>query len=156
MDMQQSFDRLLSLLKEESAASPLIDGVVHEMETNEVDFETAVADLPWDRAQQVYAARAAFDKLRGETPFVEGWDALLAGFEANRESALRIENVSCASCTYVVFSTSDNSKFVGVLKSLRTRDEVRERMADPRSFGHELARPMVRNTFIAGRFVSAN
>tara|TARA_R110002167_G_scaffold332264_1_gene539108 strand:- start:133 stop:519 length:387 start_codon:yes stop_codon:yes gene_type:complete len=66
--------------------------------------------------------------LRPENHFVIGYDRLLPALENSTQDFVNVSTITTNDGTYLVFSDYEYLNFIGILKSKRTLNEVRNRM----------------------------
>lgn len=127
--MQEDFDRLLKLIENQN--NKIVLELLSYYKSNEITYSTfendfRIADNK-SHILNIYQSRWKFEKQRENNQFVFGYEELIPKLTNTNFNSICISTITSNKGSYIIFTDNNKTEFIGILKSKRTLEEIREK-----------------------------
>lgn len=133
--IEEDFQKIVWLLQQHQSSNILSKEAVQCIWNGEIQYRSFDNDSSPGTSKEhllkIYEMRGKMEEeLRKGNSFVIGYEKLLPVFRQTKHEFVCISNVITNQGTYIIFSDYAKQDLIGILKSKRTLDEIRDRNED--------------------------
>lgn len=127
--MQNDFNKLIELVKHQN--NKIAIELFSNYKIGELSYSTSFFEVHSENNRldliNLYNSKWEFEKQRIGNQFVYGLEELIPGLKTTKVNNICISIINSSLGTYVLFTDFNKNMFIGILKTKRTLEEIRQK-----------------------------
>jgi hypothetical protein len=127
---ENEISQIEALLEKHKSGNDIISECLDEINNNESAFNTFTGKSKATSKQNVldnYTFKASMEEARQEEKFVIGFDRLIPKLKDTMYDHIKVSDFITSKGTFSIFSDFEITAFIGILKSNRTLNEIKDK-----------------------------